>query len=78
MRCPAKYFFSTRYSKDEICGALGPLDQGVSEGSDMTQTCVAGGNSMRDEWGEEEKRAKRKGPRCSLEGSEGGQRIINV
>ena len=41
IRTPAKYPFSVRYSEDGICGALGPLDQDVSEESDMTRTCVA-------------------------------------
>ena len=40
---PAKVSFSARYSQDGICGALGPLNQDVSEESDMTRTCVARG-----------------------------------
>ena len=40
MRIPAKYSFSMRYSKDGICGALGSLDQGASEGSDIARTGV--------------------------------------
>ena len=34
---PAKNAFSPGYDEDEICGVLGPLDQGVSEGSDMAR-----------------------------------------
>ena len=34
---PAKNTFSQRYSEDEIRGVLGPLDQGVLEGSDMAR-----------------------------------------
>ena len=77
-RIPAKYPFSRKYNPDGICGALGPLDQGFSEGSDMVGRCVARWISTKGEWGEEGKRGKLKGPRCSLEGSEGGQWIINV
>ena len=40
MSYPVKSPFSSKYSHDGICGAM---DQGVSEGSDMTQTCVARG-----------------------------------
>jgi hypothetical protein len=36
---PAKFTFSEEYNLDEICGALGSLDQGA----DMAQMCTGGG-----------------------------------
>ena len=37
---PAKNAFSNEYSQDGSCGALGLLDQGTSEGSDIIQTIL--------------------------------------
>ena len=61
IRIPAKLSFSARYSQDGICGALGLVDQGVSEGSDMVGKRVARGFSTKNERDDEGKRGKGKG-----------------
>lgn len=47
MRSPANCSFSARYSQNGICGTFGWLDQGVSEGSDITRAFVAQGISLK-------------------------------
>jgi hypothetical protein len=43
MKGPAKRAFSSKYITYGICGALGSLDQGFSDGSDMARVCNTGG-----------------------------------
>ena len=40
MRTPVKYSFSPRYARYLIWGALGLLDQGLFEGSDIEWMCT--------------------------------------
>ena len=73
-RTSANSCLSARYSQDEICGALGLLDRGVSEGSDMDRTCVTGGwISVKGGWGRWGERYRGKGSWRSL-----GQRVITT
>jgi hypothetical protein len=70
MQFPAKISFSARYSRDGICGALGLLDKGVSEESDIIRTCVTLGTLVKGESGAKEEDP---GVRWS-----GGVRLINI
>lgn len=53
MRMPAKIPFSREYSKCGICGAVGLLDQGFSDESDIAQTGIGGWIPTGDEGGED-------------------------
>ena len=67
MRTPANHSLSQRCSQGETCGALGSLDQGVSEGSDMTCDSRDFNEGQVDE---ERKWGKQKGPRRLMESFE--------
>ena len=78
MRAPAKVSFSARCSEGGICGALGSLDQDVSDESDMCRTRVAGNGGCMWGVGEAEGRGGGKKPQNLMGGSAGGQRVINI